>query len=297
MEFGHRARSIPLGTVLDRLDQWRTVAYAASVPAETEEGKASVQGLNEDLTGRIGRLKSILRRGLDREVSGTSRARSQYSSAQNPPRTTGWLLLAMTSSARKPITTEPRRRARSWCPNKRHATRQLCRRVTLSSLDTTFESDPELDTGSLRGDLLALLRRAADLLEGPAGTAIRAWSAMRCGIQDLPPNSATTPGPQGGSDARCCAPGHRARRVSPGTIATRQVESGREVGDIKLPVGRSLTWNGQVSSSTIMRSSSAASPGRPISWRPPRVLPAHACCAPRPCRRSPSGDPAPCASR
>jgi hypothetical protein len=61
--------------------------------------------------------------------------------------------------------------------------------------------------------------------------------------------------------------------------------------------GRSLTWNGQVSSSTIMRSSSAASLGRPISWRPPRVLPAHACCAPRPCRRSPSGDPAPCASR
>jgi hypothetical protein len=38
-----------------------------------------------------------------------------------------------------------------------------------------FESDPELDTGSLRGDQLALLRRAADLLEGPAGTAIRAW--------------------------------------------------------------------------------------------------------------------------
>jgi hypothetical protein len=42
-----------------------------------------VQRLNEDLTGRIGRLKSILRRGLDREVSGTSRARSQDSSAQN----------------------------------------------------------------------------------------------------------------------------------------------------------------------------------------------------------------------
>jgi hypothetical protein len=83
MEFGRRARSTPLGTVLDRLDQWRTVADAASVPAETEEGKASVQRLNEDLTGRIGRLKSILRRGLDREVSGTSRARSQDSSAQN----------------------------------------------------------------------------------------------------------------------------------------------------------------------------------------------------------------------
>jgi hypothetical protein len=204
-----------------------------------------VQGLNEDLTGRIGRLKSILRRGLDREVSGTSRARSQYSSAQNPPRTTGWLLLAMTSSARKPITTEPRRRARSWCPNKRHATRQLCRRVTLSSLDTTFESDPELDTGSLRGDLLALLRRAADLLEGPAGTAIRAWSAMRCGIQDLPPNSATTPGAAARQRCEMLCAGPPSAASFARHIATRQVESGREVGDIKLPVGRSLTWMGK----------------------------------------------------
>ncbi len=42
-----------------------------------------MERLNEDLTGRIGRLKSILRRGLDREVSGTSRARSPDSSAQN----------------------------------------------------------------------------------------------------------------------------------------------------------------------------------------------------------------------
>jgi ATPase subunit of ABC transporter with duplicated ATPase domains len=36
---------------------------------ETEEGKASAQRLNEDLTGRVGRLESILRRGLDREAA------------------------------------------------------------------------------------------------------------------------------------------------------------------------------------------------------------------------------------
>ena len=36
---------------------------------ETEEGKASAQRLNEDLTGRVGRLQSILRRGLDREAA------------------------------------------------------------------------------------------------------------------------------------------------------------------------------------------------------------------------------------
>lgn len=35
---------------------------------ETEDGKASAERLNEDLTGRVGRLESILRRGLDREV-------------------------------------------------------------------------------------------------------------------------------------------------------------------------------------------------------------------------------------
>jgi hypothetical protein len=71
--------------------------------------------------------------------------------------------------------------------------RSVASQITLLYMRDFFESDPELDTGSLRGDQLALLRRAADMLEGPAGAAIRAWSAMRCGIQDLPPNSATTP--------------------------------------------------------------------------------------------------------
>jgi restriction system protein len=36
---------------------------------ETEEGKASAQQLNEDLTGQVGRLQSILRRGLEREAA------------------------------------------------------------------------------------------------------------------------------------------------------------------------------------------------------------------------------------
>jgi hypothetical protein len=137
MEFGHRARSTPLGTVLDRLDQSRTVAYAASVPAETEEGKASVQRLNEDLTGRIGRLKSILRRGLDPEVSGTSRARSQDSSAQNLA-TNNRLAAARDDfeRAKADYDRAEARRARSGCTNKRHATRQLCRRVTQRARST-----------------------------------------------------------------------------------------------------------------------------------------------------------------
>jgi hypothetical protein len=36
---------------------------------ETEDGKTSAQRLNEDLTGRVGRLESILRRGLDSEAA------------------------------------------------------------------------------------------------------------------------------------------------------------------------------------------------------------------------------------
>jgi hypothetical protein len=36
---------------------------------ETEDGKASAERLNEDLTGRVGRLESILRRGLDSEAA------------------------------------------------------------------------------------------------------------------------------------------------------------------------------------------------------------------------------------
>ena len=36
---------------------------------ETEDGKASAERLTEDLTGRVGRLESILRRGLDREAA------------------------------------------------------------------------------------------------------------------------------------------------------------------------------------------------------------------------------------
>jgi hypothetical protein len=51
--------------------------------------------------------------------------------------------------------------------------RSVVSQITLLYMRDFFESDPELDTGSLRGELLALLRRAADLLEGSAGTAIR----------------------------------------------------------------------------------------------------------------------------
>jgi len=36
---------------------------------EAEDGKASAERLNEDLTGRVGRLESILRQGLDREAA------------------------------------------------------------------------------------------------------------------------------------------------------------------------------------------------------------------------------------
>jgi ATPase subunit of ABC transporter with duplicated ATPase domains len=36
---------------------------------EAEDGKTSAQRLNEDLTGRVGRLESILRRGLDSEAA------------------------------------------------------------------------------------------------------------------------------------------------------------------------------------------------------------------------------------
>lgn len=36
---------------------------------ETEDGKASAERLTRDLTGRVGRLESILRRGLDREAA------------------------------------------------------------------------------------------------------------------------------------------------------------------------------------------------------------------------------------
>jgi HJR/Mrr/RecB family endonuclease len=79
----------------------------------------------------------LLHRRCGLTMSPTSRVRSQDSSAQNLATNNGWLLLEMSLSVRKRITTEPRRRARSGCTNKPHATRQLCERMTMRWHDTT----------------------------------------------------------------------------------------------------------------------------------------------------------------
>jgi AcrR family transcriptional regulator len=83
------------------------------------------------------------------------------------------------------------------------------------------------DTGSLRGDLLALLRSAADLLDGPAGTAIRGLVSDALRDSDLATQLRNYT--RGRSLAAMRDVVRRAAErgeLGPGTITTRQVEAG-----------------------------------------------------------------------
>ena len=85
------------------------------------------------------------------------------------------------------------------------------------------------DTGSLRGDLLALFRSAAELLAGPAGTAIR--GLMSDALRDPELAAQLRRYTRGRSVAamREGASGHGTGELPPGTITARQQEAGLAV--------------------------------------------------------------------
>jgi AcrR family transcriptional regulator len=83
------------------------------------------------------------------------------------------------------------------------------------------------DTGNLRGDLLALLRAAADLLDGPAGMAIR--GLVSDALRDSELAAQLRAYTQGRSVAAMRDAIRRAAdrgELGPGKITTRQVEAG-----------------------------------------------------------------------
>jgi AcrR family transcriptional regulator len=83
------------------------------------------------------------------------------------------------------------------------------------------------DTGSLRGDLLALLRSAAEMLAGPGGTAIR--GLISDALRDPQLADRLRSYTRGRSVAAMNEIVRRAtdrRELGPGTITTRQLEAG-----------------------------------------------------------------------
>jgi AcrR family transcriptional regulator len=83
------------------------------------------------------------------------------------------------------------------------------------------------DTGSLRGDLLALLRSAAEMLAGPGGTAIR--GLISDALRDPQLTDRLRSYARGRSVAAMNEIVRRAtdrRELGPGTITTRQLEAG-----------------------------------------------------------------------
>jgi AcrR family transcriptional regulator len=83
------------------------------------------------------------------------------------------------------------------------------------------------DTGSLRGDLLALLRSAAEMLAGPGGTAIR--GLISDALRDPQLADRLRSYTRGRSVAAMNEVVRRAtdrRELGPGTITTRQLEAG-----------------------------------------------------------------------
>ncbi len=83
------------------------------------------------------------------------------------------------------------------------------------------------DTGSLRGDLLALLRGAAEMLAGPGGTAIR--GLISDALRDPQLADRLRSYTRGRSVAAMNEVVRRAtdrRELGPGTITTRQLEAG-----------------------------------------------------------------------
>jgi AcrR family transcriptional regulator len=99
--------------------------------------------------------------------------------------------------------------------------------VMAAIYDLLPEPATTADTGSLRKDLLALLRTAADMLDGPAGIAIRGLVSDALRDEELAVRLRTYT--RGRSAA---AMGDVIRRavgrgeLGPGTITTRQVEAG-----------------------------------------------------------------------
>jgi AcrR family transcriptional regulator len=86
------------------------------------------------------------------------------------------------------------------------------------------------DTGSLRGDLLALFRSAAELLAGPGGTAIR--GLMSDALRDPELAAQLRRYTRGRSVAAMWEVVHRAMErgeLPPGTITARQLEAGLSV--------------------------------------------------------------------
>jgi hypothetical protein len=131
---------------------------------ETAAGKARAEQLNAELEARIARLKSILRRGLDREAAidlnamlrtdefppldlgddGVATPRPIWSappepgpmlvsSAQSLAMNSDWLLPVKSSHGKKWSTSELRWRAKSGYGNIHHAMRRLCGRIRMTS--------------------------------------------------------------------------------------------------------------------------------------------------------------------
>ena len=99
--------------------------------------------------------------------------------------------------------------------------------VMAAIYDLLPEPATTVDTGSLRGDLLALLRTAADLLAGPAGTAIRGLVSDALRDPELAVQLRTYT--RGRSVAAMEDVIRRAvgrGELGPGTITLRQVEAG-----------------------------------------------------------------------